>query len=173
MHPSGILRGIFFLYALLENLVQHIYYSVNIGSGWSESAPVNEHPAIDGSPDIAVDGEGRVWCVWSSNRDDHPGIWASYTRPSGVEEDVIHQPALTVEKRIGSSFIFRVSNLNSPAQISIYDASGRNVRNLELNTETVTWDGSDVQGEMLSSGVYFVRVNTPDFTANERIILLR
>ncbi|MEA3310832.1 MAG: hypothetical protein U9Q76_01300, partial [candidate division WOR-3 bacterium] len=67
-----------------------IYYSVNTGSGWSEPAPVSEHPAVDRYPDIAVDGEGRVWCVWSSNREGEDewdySVWASYTTTSGVEE---------------------------------------------------------------------------------------
>ncbi|MBD3285488.1 T9SS type A sorting domain-containing protein [candidate division WOR-3 bacterium] len=157
-----------------------IYYSVNTGSGWSEPAPVNEHPAKDIIPDIAVDGEGRVWCVWGSNREGEDeydySIWASYTKPSGVEEPVTPatpQPILTVDKGIGSSFTFRVSNLNSPAQISIYDASGKKVRILPVNSDVVTWDGRDKHGVKQASGVYFVRFTTNEYQTSRKMVLVK
>jgi hypothetical protein len=53
-----------------------IYYSFNSGTGWSKPQPVNTNPAVDMLPDIAVDGAGRVWCVWVSNRGDSSGVWA-------------------------------------------------------------------------------------------------
>ncbi|MBD3286671.1 T9SS type A sorting domain-containing protein, partial [candidate division WOR-3 bacterium] len=83
------------------------------------------------------------------------------------------QPILTVDKGIGSSFTFRVSKLNGPTQISIYDASGQKVRILPVNSDVVTWNGRDKYGVKLTCGVYFVRIASRGLTSNERVILLR
>ncbi|MBD3284943.1 hypothetical protein GF359_01095 [candidate division WOR-3 bacterium] len=151
-----------------------IYFSVNQGDGWCKPSPVCEHPAYDINPEIAVDGEGRIWCVWSSLRDSQYQVLISYATGVGVEEPVTPatpQPILTVDKGIGSSFTFRVSNLNSSASIYIYDPSGRKVNNLEVSSDVVTWDGSDIDGKSLPEGVYFV---SPSFAKMPvKIILLR
>ena len=151
-----------------------IYFSVNCGDGWCEPEPINPAPGTDHKPDIAVDGEGRIWCVWGSIRDGGEwGVYVSQAKGSGANEEVIPQPILTVDKRIGSSFIFSTSNPAKSTEIQIFDATGQKVKNLEVNTEAVSWNGTDIKGEMLPGGVYFVRVNTSDFSAKERVILLK
>lgn len=154
-----------------------IYYSVNEGHGWSEPAPVNENPAVDQYPDIAVDGAGRIWCVWSSNREGEDewdySIWASYATGVGVEEPITHQPpSLTIDKSVGGEFTFSVSHSNIVRGIIIYDASGRMVRSLSIERGTVLWDGSDRQGRMLPAGVYFVRYRGGT-TGLKKIVLIR
>ena len=56
-----------------------IYYAVNTGDGWSEPEALFPDTASDVLPQIAVDGEGRVWCAWSSERDGVPSVWITYT----------------------------------------------------------------------------------------------
>ena len=155
-----------------------IYYSVNTGEGWSEPAPIDDDPGADGDPEIVVDYMGRVWCVWGSTRGGEAGTWASYYWSTGVEEPApvtpaTHLPVLTVERSLGSSFTFHVSNPAKSTEIQIYDAAGRNVRNLEINTDVLTWDGTDNIDEMLSAGVYFVRIDGTRTNASERIVLIR
>jgi flagellar hook assembly protein FlgD len=70
------------------------------------------------------------------------------------------------------------SKVNKPVELSVFDASGRKVKTLasgehEPGNYDVTWDGKDNYGIKLASGVYFIRMASRDFTANERIILLR
>jgi len=160
-----------------------IYCSVNQGSGWSEPAPVSEHPAVDQWPDIAVDDAGRIWCVWSSNREGEDewdySIWASYATVVGVEEPippvtpVTHRlPSLTIDKSVGGEFTFSVSHSNIVRGIVICDASGRVVRDLTIcNNQTIHWDGTDANGQALSPGVYFVKLS-PN-TSSLKLVLIR
>jgi hypothetical protein len=70
--------------------------------------------------------------------------------------------------------------LASPGKVnlSVYDVSGRRVRTL-LNSHhssgsyTVKWDGSDDNERRLSKGVYFCRIEAPEFTRSRSVILLR
>jgi len=153
-----------------------LYYSVNTGEGWSEPALIDDDPGADGDPEIAVDYMGRVWCVWGSTRGGEAGTWASYYWSTGVEEPATlatHLPGFCVDNHVGRAFVFRISNRAKSTEIQIYDAAGRNVKNLGINTDVLTWDGTDNIGEMLPGGVYFVRMSADGFTANERIIILR
>jgi len=176
--------------------VQHedIYYSFNTGNGWSEPAPVDEHPEVDGSPIIAVDGAGRIWCVWSSNREGEDkwdySIWASYTTSSGVEEGSFIQPPKSAIESIypnpfhsSTTISYSVagrlgSNGTQSVKLSIFDVSGREVKVLASGEKTpghyeVTWNGKDAKGASCPSGVYFIRMRSEEFNANQRIILLR
>jgi hypothetical protein len=66
-----------------------------------------------------------------------------------------------------------------PVTITVYDVAGRVVRTLldeELPAGTegkVVWDGSDQRGERCGSGVYFYRINAPDFTSSRKMVLLK
>jgi len=60
------------------------------------------------------------------------------------------------------------------ASIKVYDVAGRLVRTLldreVLNTETITWDGHSSSDKNVSSGIYFIRVVTPEKTMIKRIV---
>ena len=63
-------------------------------------------------------------------------------------------------------------------QLRIYDVAGRLVRTLlnepmERNRHAVVWDGLDNAGVPLSSGIYFYRLETGDFTASRKMVVLR
>ncbi|MBD3284784.1 hypothetical protein GF338_00455, partial [candidate division WOR-3 bacterium] len=127
-----------------------------------------------------VDGEGRVWCVWVSNRGGEDkwdySVWASYTKASGVEEPITPatpQPIFTVDKGIGSSFTFRVSNPSTSGILQIYSSSGRLVNRLTVHASgEIVWDGCGFKGKRLSAGVYFARLNKTD-TPSLKIVLTR
>lgn len=156
-----------------------IYYSVNTGTSWSEPAPVNEHPAVDRYPDIAVDGEGRIWCVWSSNREGENewdySVYASYFVGAGIDEELPESESklsLAVEPGVGQSFTFRIPPLVGQGELIIYDASGRVVRDLTIsNSQNVRWDGTDNKGQTLPQGVYFTRL--PPNTSPLKLVLIR
>jgi hypothetical protein len=66
-----------------------------------------------------------------------------------------------------------------PVTIEVYNVAGRVVRTLldtELEAGTdgyVTWDGTNDRGERCASGVYFYRIQAPDFSASRKMVMLK
>ncbi len=64
-------------------------------------------------------------------------------------------------------------------ELRIYDVSGRLVKDFSLGTghlalgNVVTWDGRDDKGEVVASGVYFLKGKIGNQEVNEQIIYLR
>ncbi len=63
-------------------------------------------------------------------------------------------------------------------KLGIYDAAGRIVkklldREMPAGTYTLKWDGTDDAGKTLSSGVYFVRMETPKARKTAKLLLLK
>ena len=54
--------------------------------------------------------------------------------------------------------------------LTIVDVTGRTVKQLEIRSGRATWDGTDVAGRRLPSGVYFIRA--PEAGA-KRVLILR
>jgi hypothetical protein len=64
------------------------------------------------------------------------------------------------------------------AQLSIFDVNGRSVRVLASEAfgpgmHSVKWDGNDVGGQPVPSGVYFCRMTAGEFSATRRLVLSR
>ena len=62
--------------------------------------------------------------------------------------------------------------------LRIYDLRGRVVRTLisrdmEAGFHTVTWRGKDDEGRQVASGVYFYKIESGDYEARKRMILLK
>ena len=67
--------------------------------------------------------------------------------------------------------------------LQIYDASGSIVRTLDLGfkgqgfymtrSTAAYWDGRNNLGEQVASGVYFYSLNTPDFSATRKMLILK
>ena len=63
-------------------------------------------------------------------------------------------------------------------RLTIYDMLGRKVRTLmdedhPPGWHQVTWDGRDESGRQVASGIYFYRLQTPEFRKTRKMILLR
>ena len=66
----------------------------------------------------------------------------------------------------------------SHVEVSIYDASGREVKvlaegNLTPGQYVETWNGQDNSGVELSSGVYFVKMKSDSYNASQRLVLVK
>ncbi|NNE44608.1 MAG: T9SS type A sorting domain-containing protein, partial [Gemmatimonadetes bacterium] len=72
---------------------------------------------------------------------------------------------------------FQVSSpAGVPLRVSVYDLSGRRIRDLEPSggdgtAATVTWDGRDTDGRRVASGMYFVRARAGEWTAGRRVVV--
>jgi len=79
-----------------------------------------------------------------------------------------------------ASFCYQIpaSGDNQHISIKIYDINGRYIRTMASQRQnsgyyTVLWNGQDNNGEKVSSGIYFVRFETNDYRATEKLIMLR
>ena len=77
-----------------------------------------------------------------------------------------------------TTIAFDVPSGGAEMSLRIYDVSGRLVRTLvdgyELEgTRSVTWDGTNDQGESLASGIYFYRMTAPEYSETIKMILLK
>jgi len=66
----------------------------------------------------------------------------------------------------------------SQVEVIVYNVLGEEVRRLVNDTKSagsyeVTWDGLDHSGHSVSSGLYLYRLTTPEFTATQKMTLLR
>ncbi len=62
--------------------------------------------------------------------------------------------------------------------ICVFDVAGRRVATLysghhDPGTHSVTWNGRDSRGRSVASGIYFVRLDAPEFSASRKMILLK
>ncbi len=74
-------------------------------------------------------------------------------------------------------------NRDTNVMIKIYDISGSTIRSLNLgrksigsymtNSTAAYWDGKNDTGEHVSSGVYFYSLQTEDFSASRRMVILK
>ncbi len=64
-------------------------------------------------------------------------------------------------------------------ELKIFDATGRLVRDLSCSTPNalsplyIVWDGTDSSNRKLGSGVFFLRFQTGNYSASEKILLIR
>ena len=71
----------------------------------------------------------------------------------------------------------------SPVSVAIYDTTGKLIRSLSLGIQSAGfynsrnraayWDGRNVLGEQVSSGVYFYQLRTPTFQQTRRLVILK
>jgi subtilisin family serine protease len=77
-----------------------------------------------------------------------------------------------------ASIAYDVAESNSPVLLQVFDLRGRLTKTLVDETRqrgsyTVQWDGRDVHGNELPSGVYFYRAKIGDFSDTKKMILLK
>ncbi len=78
-------------------------------------------------------------------------------------------PRTTVVYRLGGA---------AAVDLDLYDVSGRLVRSLvdatvPAGTHAVAFDGRDARGQALASGIYFLRLETPDILQVKQVTVLR
>jgi hypothetical protein len=72
---------------------------------------------------------------------------------------------------------FSVAN-RTKAELSVYNILGQRVKTLldeemEAGNYVATWNGRDEKGYDVSSGIYFYKLNTKEFTQTKKMLLVR
>jgi hypothetical protein len=79
---------------------------------------------------------------------------------------------------LGSTALSCALIRDSEVRIEIFDARGRNIRQLHrgrmgVGEHPITWDGCDQSGTAVASGVYFARLTTERDQATARVVRIR
>jgi hypothetical protein len=74
-------------------------------------------------------------------------------------------------------------SIDTKVEIMIYNSTGQLVRKLDLGhkqagryinkIESAYWDGKNEAGEVVSSGIYFYSLVTPDFSQTRKLVIIR
>ena len=66
----------------------------------------------------------------------------------------------------------------APVTLQIYDILGRKVWEYEQNSFNtgsyeIVWDGSNNYGQQVAAGVYIIRMTTPEFSSQQKVVYLK
>jgi hypothetical protein len=134
---------------------------------------------------VASDGEGGAIFVWRDYRTGASSdIYATALTEYGTGVENPGAPsAFYLAQNFPNPFnpVTRIAfGLRAPAAVSlrIYDAAGRLVRVLAEGTRAAgqhiePWDGRNLRGSAVASGMYFYRLDAGTFAQTRKMILLR
>ena len=157
-------------------------YSKNLGLSWSAADTIDSYYIYHSEyPDIAA-SEGQLYAVWVDDRyiEDESGMYFSryeeestvtenYPQAAGLFELDIHpnpfNSSLTISYRdIGSN------------EIEIYNIMGQMIRSFPVGDGTrgqITWDGEDCGGNLISSGIYYIRISRDNKSISKKVLFLK
>jgi flagellar hook assembly protein FlgD len=78
-----------------------------------------------------------------------------------------------------TTIYFETTNLHENSRIEIFNIKGQKIRtftmfpNRGLGTREVLWNGTDENNQPVSSGIYFYKLITGDFTETKKCLLLK
>jgi len=106
--------------------------------------------------------------------------WDTVPYPWGIEEYNPSEPFVIALQISPNPFRDKVSitfsmeyNIEAMA-FTIYDATGRVVKEFNhLTNNQIFWNGTDNLNRRLSSGVYFLKFKAGDYSATEKLLLIR
>ena len=105
--------------------------------------------------------------------------WFPYTMAVGNDPATGTHLGISFPNPAGSATTIQYSLARAePIELSIYDLNGRLVNRLVAGSEpagnhSVRWNGHDLTGRPVASGVYLYRLRTPSFTESRHIAFVR
>ncbi|MCK4695955.1 MAG: T9SS type A sorting domain-containing protein, partial [Candidatus Cloacimonetes bacterium] len=75
-----------------------------------------------------------------------------------------------------TTILFELNTENTEdIELIIHNLKGQKIRQYSIfnNQSSIIWDGTDQNNQPVSSGIYFYRIQTSDFTETKKCILLK
>jgi len=148
-----------------------VWFNVDV-TGIVQSWMNNGAPHHGFYVDISGDHPTGAGCQFASSEnpdpDMRPRMFIEYHHGGDVEEDATIGASLYVSHvASGLATINYTLPSSVSATLSIYDATGSLIRNfsVEAGSNTLTWDGD--------AGIYFVRLQTPEATSTQKLVLVK
>ncbi len=112
---------------------------------------------------------------WTEQESNEVTVFAAGSNPVPTSYALLQNypnpfnPSTTIQFRLP-----KVSEVN----LTVYNVLGQQVRSLvadvrEAGTHTIEWDGRDDNGSTVQSGMYFYRIQMPNFTDSRKMTLLK
>ena len=190
LHPSVAVSGsnVHITWVDYRDGNEEIYYKVSNDGGlsWDPDIRLTDDQGYSYNPSVALYGQ-QVNVVWADDRD---GNWEIYYKrnPTGnpgineITKGTAHNVNLVATPNPFSKLTtvsFGIGHGAERIALDIYDASGRLVRSFNLGSgiqnqvSAVSWNGTDSSNRKLPGGVYFVKLETGDCVATEKLLLVK
>lgn len=109
-----------------------------------------------------------------------PPLWGieEYKKSVALAVTILHAPCPNPFHQF-TDIRYQITDNRKKCELKIYDITGRLVTDLSKETSvigypsSVKWDGRDQNNRQLASGVYFIRLEVGDYTATEKVLLIR
>lgn len=165
---------------------QHVFASGALDAAY----PVNGRavcalPSVQRNPTILAAGAGGAIVAWMDRRDGVDDIYALQVLEAGKVDVPPPSPPAGIAfarpnpnpARGAVTLRFALPH-ESRVRLAIYDASGRQVRELTSGTQpagehTMVWDLSDDAGRAASAGLYFARLEVDGQALTQKLAALR
>jgi hypothetical protein len=158
-----------------DSLVPQTDYALDPLTGW---VTLKNAPGLGADIEIAYT-YSRTPDLGVTNWTSTAGNYLFFNTTTGSEEHIVAKPLTRLSISPNPFRDLATIALHPPLTgnvlINIYDINGRLVRSLRsgTNPQTITWDGSDQDGNRLASGVYLLELVSGDMRDRARIVLVR
>lgn len=165
----------------------HVYLGNDLGVFASTNGGGTWTPWMDGLPDavmamdLTISQPARLLRVATHGN----GVFerALFDEPLAVDDDEFTVTAFTLAQNYPNPFnpsttiAYRLTQA-TPVQLTVYNMAGQVVRTLvdaeqEAGAYETTWDGTNMHGEMVSSGTYLYRLEADGFVETKRMTFLK
>ncbi len=150
----------------------------------SEFSPPIGGGTVNNITAFGRDGLGELYIVKETTSGTGGTIFKIVPDPATVDAPAVDRPqefSMTAAApnpfSSATQFQVRVDRTGS-LDVTVYDAAGRRVRTLKRGVTPagvvpLAWDGRDLEGHPVSTGVYFVRAEIRDKAVTKRVTLIR
>lgn len=175
-----------------RNLYGQLFYDESI---LNPDLPVSLRPEVQQSHRIASDGSGGCIVAWYEiGLGSGWGIFSQQISKKGKLGEVLPTSVSEQTSNRKSTFVpilftlfpnpfsektkLEISVIESlPIVISIYDLTGKIVRILESPASAgpqamLNWDGRNQEGNLLSAGIYVVKVTAGDYVTSRKVVFI-
>ena len=167
-----------------KNFTPHLSFELSIASELQSHVNSNEFNIL-AYPTVVVIGVN-----YTVRNDD---VWPIEGLEAAVESAIAEMPEVGVEDEIAVSFTTMDQNYPNPfnpsttitfslekpqlVTLNVFNTAGQKVKTLvnghiESGQHHVTWDAKQDDGSETASGVYFYKLQTPEYTNTKKMILL-
>ena len=128
---------------------------------------------------IAISTSDKIHVFWGDQRSSAPGLYYCVNDPATAiaEENNLKPDNIYLSSYpnpFNSMMLITYKDIEG-GNIGIYNITGRLIKTLTVNRKggTIMWDATDDRGEIISSGVYFIRVRTSIGDASRKVVFLK